>query len=115
MQTIPDDVPEPPRVNIPSSPPQLDAPSFSTPTNSALERNNQLNGDVAKEIPAANSGLPNTNGIQTGREAVQLSDSPTVPKKATEVGALAAERWCALLTMIPARRGGLQCSVIKCR
>ena len=86
MQTIPDDVPEPPRLSIPSSPPQLDAPSFATPT----KRNDHVNGNGIRETPSA-TDLPSTNGIQTGREPMQLTDAPTVPKKAAEVPVLALE------------------------
>ena len=108
MQAIPDDIPEPPRVNIPSSPPQLDAPSFSTPANNFYDgRSNQANGNGTRDTTTADSDVPNTNGIQTGRETMQMPDPPTVPKKATEVRALTSDRQFFLLTFNSARCGGL--------
>ena len=98
MQTIPDDAPETPKVKIPSSPPQLDQPSFSKTTNERLERpqtptdmrrsHNQVNGDSIQQAPKRISSIPTTNGLQTTREPVQLSDPPVAPTKVAEVRSL---------------------------
>ena len=95
MQTIPDDVPEMPKGITSASPPQLEAPSFARSTNEMMDRpqtptngrrsNTEVNGDSIEPAPKRISSMPVTNGLQTNREAVQLSDPPMQPKNVVEV------------------------------
>ena len=105
MQTIPDDIPEPPRGKVPSSPPQLDAPMFSSSTNDALGiRTNQVNGDRARDTPTPKSSMPNTNGIQTGREPETVPEASTASKKALEVGFFSLTQSSLLINLLSAMR-----------
>ena len=115
MQTIPDDVPEMPKFNIPASTPKLDQPSFSRSTNESPDRprtptkvhrsNTEVNGDSIQQAPKRISSMPVTNGLQTTREPVHLSDPPGGSTNVPDVGNLTPVR--PYPTLIFARPGGM--------